>query len=277
MFGIEHLCFTELLPYWVSVVQAPRPQAAWLTTSSQVATALSLRKPTFLARPEWKTVPWSAQGCSKDIMECLLEHTVDLPALLWRYDQYILALRTRSKPSVQLNIQLARLWVAVGELEARLRRWKRGWADCYPAGQPYEVPSQGADFPVFRYLDTDVPAVITPPTLIYPDPQLARTLCMYYATMLLLSSIDTRQVDRIPRSESLEFARLICRSMEYYIRAVPGNMINRMAFPLRIAYDLLPRESLEKRFVEEVFMLVERKNALKLWGKGISDIALGNS
>jgi hypothetical protein len=63
---------------------------------------------------------------------------------------------------------------------------------------------------------------------------------MYYASMLILSTVDTRPADAITSTEKLELARLICRSMEYYIRAVPGNMINRMAFPLRVAYGSLP-------------------------------------
>jgi hypothetical protein len=207
-------------------------------------------------------------------MAHLLEQVVDLPAILWRYDQYIFALRARSKPPDELNNQMMRLWASAAELETRLRRWKRDWADTYPAGQPSEVNYQDADFfPVFRYTDPLTLGEVTPPTLVYPDPQLARTLCMYYAAMSILKSVDTQFLGTPPGPERLEFARLICRSMEYYIRAVPGNMINRMAFPLRVAYDSLPERSIERRFVEEVFYLVERKNALKSWGKFMPDIS----
>lgn len=249
MFGIEHLCFTELLPYWV-------------------ATALIMRKPTFLARKEWKTVPWSAPGIYKDILARLLEEVVDLPAILWRYDQFNHALRTQSKSPGELHIQKSRLWLSIEKLELRLRRWKRDWADTYPSGQPYEVEFQGRDlFPIFQYVDPYTHNIISPGTLVYPDPRLAQTLCIYYAAMLLLCSADTRQLNRIPDAERVAFAHSICRSLEYYIRNVPGNMINRLAFPIRVAYDSLPEESLlEKRFIQEVFQLVERRKALKSWG-----------
>jgi hypothetical protein len=76
---------------------------------------------------------------------------------------------------------------------------------------------------------------------------------MYYAAMLMLSSVDTRPVDVITAAEKIEFARLICRSIEYYIRAVPSNMVNRMAFPLPVAYDSLPRRALERKYIEAGF------------------------
>lgn len=233
-----------------------------------------MRKPTFLAKKVWKTVPWSARGRRKDIMELLLEHVVDLPAVLWRFDQYNLALKADSTAVNDLKIMSSKLWIRVSELEDRLRRWKRECADTYPSGQPYEVQDQGpGTFPTLQYLDSVTQRVIRPSTLVYPDPQLARTLCMYYASMLLLATVDTRPEIAITSAEKLEMARSICRSMEYYIRAVPGNMINRMAFPLRVAYDSLPPTSLEKKFIEGVFQLVERKNALRSWGKYIPDIS----
>jgi hypothetical protein len=207
-------------------------------------------------------------------MELLLEQVVDLPAILWRYDQYNIALQTSSTSPIELRVMLRRVWTAVGELEDSLRRWKRDWADTYICGQPSEVQYQGAgSFPVFQYLDPITLHIVRPLTVIYPDPQLARTLCMYHAAMLLLSSVDTRPVGAITSTEQLEFARLICRSMEYYIRAVPGNMINRMAFPLRVAYDSLPERSLERKYIKEVFQLVERRNALRAWGKFVPDIS----
>ena len=219
-------------------------------------------------------MPWSAKGRYKGVMELLLEQVVDLPAILWRYDQYNLALQTTSTSPKELCILLSRLWAAVAKLEDHLRRWKRDCADTYPAGQPSEVEYQGDDsFPVFHYFDPITLRITKPPTVIYPDPQLARTLCMYYAAMLMLSSTDTRPVGAIPATERLQCAHLICRSMEYYIRAVPGNMINRMAFPLRVAYDALAGRAFERKYIEEVFQLVERKNALRAWGKFVPDLS----
>jgi hypothetical protein len=233
-----------------------------------------MRKPTFLARKEWKYVPWSAPGSYKDIMACLLEEVVDLPAILWRYDQHQSALQTQPKSLHKLSAQSTWLWTSIDEFESRLHNWKRNWPDNHPSGQPYEVPLQGGEpFPVFKYVDSITQQTITPPTLVYPDPQLAQVLCLYYAAMLILSSVDTRPNHRISDSSKLGFAHGICRSLEYYIRTVPGNMINRLAFPIRVAYDALPGSSLERRFIEGVFEYVERKNALRSWGNFLPDIS----
>jgi hypothetical protein len=230
-----------------------------------------MRKPTFLARKEWKTVPWSAKGCTKDIMENLLEQVVDLPAVLWRFDRYTQALQSPTASSASLHRLSRKLHASTTKFESRLRRWKRDFADSYPPGQPYEVPAlgDGSTFPVFTYFSPLNNAIITPPILTYPTPQLARTLCMYYAALLLLTSVDMRPAGiRISPLEGLDCARSICRSMEYYIGAVPGNMVNRMAFPLRVAYDALPERGGERAFVREVWKLVERRNRLRAWGMG---------
>ena len=175
---------------------------------------------------------------------------------------------------ISLDRQKRILWESITDLERRLRQWRLEWADTYPSGQPFEVHTQGLDnFPTFQYVDLHTMETITPTTFAYPDPQLARTLCMYYAAMILLSSVDTRPVNAIQRHEQFEFACRVCRSMEYYIRTVPGNMINRMAFPLRVTYDILPEGGIERRYVGEVFQLVQRKKMLNSWGKFIPDIS----
>jgi hypothetical protein len=209
-------------------------------------------------------------------MEDLLEQVVDLPSILWHYDRYNLALKRHSKLTNELNTQLVRLRTDVVELEAGLRSWKRKWADTYLPGQLSEVLCQGIEgFPIFRYLDPVTLDIVTPLKLVYPDLQLAPTLCMYYAAMLLLSSVHTGPVDVVPGTERLEFAHLICRSLEYYIQAVPSaGLMNCIAFPLAVAYDSLPEMCLERRFVEEVFKFVERKSAFTSWRKFIQDFSM---
>ncbi len=204
-------------------------------------------------------------------MESLLEKVVDLPAILHQHDLCAMAIRTKSLSHEELSEQRRILWESMAEFEHGMRQWKRLWADAYPAGQPIEVYSQGNDpFPVFRCFDPTGTRVITPTTLVYPDPQLARTLGMYYTAMILLAAVDTRPTGANIRSERYNFACQICRTMEYYIRNVPGNHINRMAFPMRIAFDAFPEASLERRFVGEVFQLVQRRHTLKSWGEYIT-------
>ncbi|KAH7357297.1 hypothetical protein BKA65DRAFT_496644 [Rhexocercosporidium sp. MPI-PUGE-AT-0058] len=255
MFGMEHQCFTELLPYWVS-------------------TALVLRAPTFLARPEWKTIPWSAETSSKDIMASLLEQVVDLPAILYQFDQLLAAKKSHLMPQIELASREAILWNSITNLKSRLIRWKIEWVDDYPSGQPYESHMlESEPFPVFEYNNFNTGEMVTPMYLVYPDPQLARTMGMYYAARILLASADTRPPHDGQCREQIEFARLICRSMRYYIQTVPGNMINRMAFPLRVAFDTFSEGDLERRYIGAVFQLVQRKNMLKSWGKFMPDIS----
>ena len=239
-----------------------------------------MRQPTFLARREWKTVPWSAPGSRKDIMASLLEQVVDLPSILWRHDQYKFGLQTHSKTRSELRAQLRKLCASIRRFEQNLHGFKRRWVDSLPLEQqPVEVHWQDGDpFPIFRYTAPVTRQVTIPSTLVYSNPQLAQILCIYYAAMLILASVDVRPVGKISESGKLEFAHLICRSIEYYIRAVPGNMINRLAFPLRVAYDSLPGQSLERGFIEAVFQFVERKKALRSWGRfmpGISTKSTG--
>ena len=91
-----------------------------------------------------------------------------------------------------------------GDFVHRLRSWKSKWADNYPHGQPYEVPSpepeeadqhwggnRGFDFqlPPFicsRYVDQ------RPETNIYyPDLFLTQALTVYYAGMVSLAHHTT--------------------------------------------------------------------------------------
>jgi len=194
---------------------------------------------------------------------------VDLPEILYQHDLCAMAIRGKPHLDERITEQQQNLWGLVADFERKMRLWKRLWADAYPAGQPIEVYSQGDDpFPVFRRLDS-TGTIITPPTLVYPDPQSARTVGMYGAAMILLATVDTRPTGAITPSEKYDFACQICRTMEYYIRNVPGNHINRMAFPLRVAFDALPEASVERRFVGEVFHLVRRRHTLKSWGEFI--------
>ncbi|KAG4417473.1 hypothetical protein IFR04_009356 [Cadophora malorum] len=210
----------------------------------------------------------------KDIMASLLEQVVDLPAILYQFDQILAAEKSHIMPEGELASRIAILWHSITNLKDRLDRWKIEWVDNYHTGQPYESHMADSEpFPVFRYKDSLTGETVAPMYLVYPDPQLARTMGMYYAARILLSSTDTRPSPDDQHQEQVEFARLICRSMKYYIQTVPGNMINRMAFPLRVAFDTFSEGDMERRYSGAVFQLVQRKNMLKSWGKFMPDIS----
>ncbi|PGH29684.1 hypothetical protein GX50_07569 [[Emmonsia] crescens] len=255
MFGIDHSCFAELRPYWVSL-------------------ALITRRPTFLAKEEWKTIPFSAGSSSKDMMHHLLDQVVDIPSYLAQFDRFMEGLNSGCVNYAEVAVTQGMLWSWVSDLDQRLCQWKKDWIDTVPTRQPTEVTSQGSDpFPIFRCRDLTSMDIITPTTLVYPDLRVAHSICVYYASHLILSAADTRPLASLQPRQQYEFACNICRSMEYFIRKVPGNLVNRMAFPLRVAFDAMPDSSVEREYIVDIFRLVNDRYKLKLWGTTIPEIS----
>ncbi|GES58262.1 C6 finger-domain-containing protein [Aspergillus terreus] len=254
VYGVEHLLFTELRPYWVGA-------------------ALASRQPSFFASEEWKTVPWSAGTTQKDILHHLLDLTVEVPALLAQHDE----LQTAVEPVMgahEKTVKQTALWNGVADLTGRLLQWKTTWVDGYPDGPPREVEATPTgQFPVFQCRDLRTGAVITPTKFVYPDLRLAQTMCLYFTTRLILSSVDTRPEGRVGPPEQYALGCGICRTLEWYILTAPGNMINRLAFPVRVAWEVFPDGGPERQFLYEVLKLVERRHALGLWGSGMSELS----
>lgn len=199
-------------------------------------------------------------------MQHLLDVVAHLPAVLAQYDMIRERDRAGSALFMENLYEKELLWANIAGFERQLRQWRRDWADQYPAGLPREVDSQGRDpFPSFRCRDVTSGEIIQPRTIVYPDPQFARTFCMYYASFLTLSSVDTRPKDMIQADEQYLWACLIWRSMEYYVRNAPGNLINRMAFSASVAYRALPEGGPEQESAGEIFAFIERKKKLKSW------------
>ncbi|KAL4946562.1 hypothetical protein BDV06DRAFT_87285 [Aspergillus oleicola] len=255
MYGVEHLLFTELRPYWVSA-------------------SFSRRAPSFLAQEEWKTIPWAAGTTSKNILHYLLDLAVEVPTLLSRYDDLQAGINANILSNHEKTVKQAALWNGVRDVTNRLSLWKVNWVDGYPDGPPREVEAtENTQFPIFRCRDLRTGAVITPTKLQYPDLLLTQTTCIYYATRLILSSVDTRPTDGVTRLEQYELACGICRSLEWYILMSPGNMINRLAFPVRVAWEAFPDLGPERKFLFQVLKLVEKRHSLALWGGGMEDIS----
>jgi hypothetical protein len=64
----------------------------------------------------------------------------------------------------------------------------------------------------------------------------------------------------VPVTNSLQ---PICRSIKCFVRAVPGNLILRMMFPLRTAYDSLSEGSIEKECVQSMFLWIGRTRPME--------------
>lgn len=175
----------------------------------------------------------------------------------------------------EMAVKQAALWNGIAELTAKFQQWHRDWVECDPDGPPREVEqTEDQDFPVFKRRDLRTGAVYTPTKLSYPNLLLAQTMCVYYAFRLTLSSIDTRPEDRVTPMEQYEFGCSICRTLEWYILTAPGNMINRLAFPTRVAWEAFPDHGPERAFMVEVLWLVSKRHALGLWGSDMPELSV---
>ncbi|KAJ5888592.1 hypothetical protein N7495_008633 [Penicillium taxi] len=255
MYGVEHLLFTELRPYWIGG-------------------AIALRKPTYLAREEWKTIPWSADTTRKDILHHMLDLAADIPGLLARSDEFKEARNFPITGTQEMVVKQASLWNDISKLTTAFEKWHLDWVECYPDGPIREVEqTEDQGFPIFKRRDLRTGAIYTSTKLSYPNLLLAQTICVYYAMRLILSSIDTRPEDRVTPMEQYEFGCGICRTYEWYILTAPGNMINRLAFPTRVAWEAFSDHSPERAFLVEVLQLVERRHSLGLWGGNMAEIS----
>lgn len=223
----------------------------------------------------WKTVPWSAGTTQKDLLHYLIDLVVEIPALLGEHDDLVATQESQILGKGELRAKQARLWNTVSDLTSRFLQWKKDYVDNYPGGPIEEarMPPALDPFPIFRCRDLRTMKIIEPPPLIYPDLRLLQTMCFYYATRLILSSIDDRPEGAVSMAEKYYLACGIARSLEDYLRRAPGNMINRLAFPTRVAWEAFPPGGVERDFMGEVFNLVERRHSLRLWGSYMPELS----
>ncbi|KAH8588078.1 hypothetical protein B0O99DRAFT_601097 [Bisporella sp. PMI_857] len=253
--GLGNICYIQYRSHWV-------------------ATALICRSRTFLANVAWKTIPWSVKSFPKDLMQSLLDHVADIPALLERYDNITKDLKTGVLSPFEASDQQALLQTAVADVKRRLHQWEKEWVASYPSGQIREVPANTKDYlPNFRYRDSITREIITPTVFASSDPQLIRTRCIYYSALVILLGVDTRP-DNITFPEKYHYACLICRSLEYYVREVPRNLLNGVGFFLRVAHDTFQNSDIELAWVEEAFKQVAEGKSIKALGSKLPEFSV---
>ncbi|CAG7938612.1 unnamed protein product [Penicillium salamii] len=259
MYGVEHLLFTELRPYWIGG-------------------ALAARQPSFLAREEWKTIPWSAGTTKKDFLHHLLDLAAEVPGYLALSDAFKDAQKNSVMGAQEMAVKQSTIWNGIGELTNKFYQWYEDWVVTYPDGPPQEVEQTGDQgFPIFQRRNLRTGATFTPPRFEYPNLLMAQTMCLYYSFRLVLSSVDSRPHDRVSPMEQYDLGCGICRSLEFYILTAPGNMINRLAFPTRVAWEAFPDGGPERQFMIEVLHLVEKRHALGLWGSAMPELSTRES
>lgn len=209
---------------------------------------------------------------------------VDIPGLMAEFQSFIGGTKAGSMLPLEMTRRQLKLWSSIASIEEKLQKWKREWADSYPKGQQHEIPvpieaeametlaSASASLPamtnnklpIFQFRDLTTRIIVTPPRLGYPDAQLARTMCMYYTALLVLSWIDIRPNGLQPRDRH-DFACRICRSMEYYVSTTPGRLVNQVVFALRAAYDALPEGDIERQWLEALFGMIVKSKGMNSW------------
>jgi hypothetical protein len=234
------------------------------------------RKQSFLDREDWKTIPWSTGTTEKNLLHYLLDLVVEIPKWL-EYSDDIRegSLRPSGMGQAELRVKQAYLWNGIDDLTARMKQWWNDWVACYPTGPPGERERREDDdpFPIFRRLNLRTMEVFEPPKADYPDLLLCQTICVYASTLLVLTTADSRPAGAISRPEKYELACDITRSLEWYVRHAPGNMINRLAFQVRIAWIAFPAGGPEREFLRDIFLLVERRHSLRLWGSQMPELS----
>ena len=99
-----------------------------------------------------------------------------------------------------------------------MQQW---WVDCYPAGLPREADSRTNDdyndpFPIFHCRDLRTMQTVRPPTIVYPGLRLAERMCIYFAYLIIMSTIDTRPECSVILVEKYQLGCDIARSLQCY-------------------------------------------------------------
>ena len=99
-----------------------------------------------------------------------------------------------------------------------------------------------------------------PNVLVYPDLLLATTMCLYRALRLVIAGGDSDGVFMVLRpSERYQLAVDICRSIPYYLQAVPGFLVSRVMFVLRVSFDTFSEGTIEREFISQLFVHIGEK------------------
>lgn len=274
--GFERSLYVDLRMFWVSSSMSENNGPTNLT--SQVTSAIASRKETFLANDDWKTVPWSGDTRQKDILHLLLDIAVDIPGFLGSYDALKSAVRHKTLSQNQVLSEQQRVQATATELDRRLELWHELHAIGYEHGYMTEAPADSItsnkEFPHFQCRDLFTNETFVPTILIYPDLMLAVSMSLYRALRLVVSgSSDDGLVAVLPPSERYRFAVDICRSMQYYLHTVPGFLVSRIMFVLRVAFDTFTDGMVEKTFVQELFGYIGNKYRFPVFMNKCSDSA----
>lgn len=257
--GLEQSLYVDLRMFWVT-------------------TAIACRKPTFLARKDWLTVPWSDDGPRKDLLHFLLDVAVDIPGFLGDYDTFKSTfLHSKALQAELVAIHDTLQARAIG-LDRRLQLWHSVYATNYEHGYFWESETQeffnDDRLPRFHCRDATTGEIIQPSVLVYSDLLLATTMCLYRALRLVIAGAENDGfITVLGVSERYRLAVDICRSMPFYLHTVPGFLVSRLMFVLRVAFDTFTEGTIEREFIQQLFGYIGEKYHFRVFQNQCSESA----
>lgn len=222
------------------------------------------------------TLPWTESALQKDILHHLLDVAVDIPAFLEKYDAFKIALMKDKLSQSELVTAQNEIQSTATILDQRLQLWHSVNALNYEYGYISEKSAgdylKDTEIPRFYCQNVSSGDIDQPPVLIYADLLLATTMCLYRALRLVVAGGDHDGLVTVLSSlERYQLAVDICRSMPYYLKTVPGFLVSRLMFSLRVAFDTFSEGMIEREFIQQMFGYIGEKYRFRVFQNQCSE------
>lgn len=221
-------------------------------------------------------MPWTETGLQKDILHHLLDVAVDIPALLGKYDAFKIALVKGKLSQSELVTAQNEIQLTATALDQRLQLWHSVNVLHYEHGYMTEKSAEdylrNAEIPRLYCHNVSSGDIDQPHVLVYPDLLLATTMCLYRALRLVVAGGDHDGLfTALSFSERYQLAVDICRSMPYYLKTVPGFLVSRLMFSLRVAFDTFSEGMIEREFIQQMFGYIGEKYRFRVFQNQCSE------
>ncbi|PQE31940.1 C6 finger domain-containing protein [Rutstroemia sp. NJR-2017a WRK4] len=173
-----------------------------------VSRAILFRRRTFLARPEWKTVPWEDDPQSKLVLDFLLDILCDFSGLLEDLDSEL-----ATKEPSYLDLQ-----VKTESLIKDLNAWWRQWLTNSPNAAREVAPARNT-------IMADEEGLLYPTLLSFDDYWDAYSIIMYNALRILLLQVWQVLSDRSPTIKALSEPGLLDETNSTVLQGISSDMV----------------------------------------------------
>ena len=198
---------------------------------------LVLDRPSPLAHPDWKTIPWILEPESKKPLQYLYDILADVPFIFKERERIV----DDSLQYSEVAADCSALIDQIEEMITQLGTWyKKWWAEHEP--DLFEVDDLGS----LKAEDDDSP-LLWETTLHFASLQIAHEYCVYYGTRIMLKTLSRSMKILDPNKDLEEISKLatearkgsieICRCVDYHLldyQVGAGSLF--LLFPLRMAW-----------------------------------------